>query len=102
MWGEPFELHDDEKTADRIGSLKAMGITNGALVHYGTVGKEGLFVWERPETAATVNSYVNTTFGIVLAIDASSDPSTDWLFLYMNAGHGTVIGWVPAPLITVL
>lgn len=106
MWGEPFDLYEDGNAADRLESLRCQGVTYGALIQYGTSGKEGLFVWERPEASAMVYSALDSTFGMVLAIDVSSDPSTDWLMLYLSAGHGdknsTVIGWVPAPLVTVL
>lgn len=105
MWGEPFELHDEDETIERFERLKGMGLTVGALIRYGssTLGNEGMFLWERPEASARIQSAFVPMTGVVLAVDVDSDPSTDWIMLCLSVTSGTtVIGWAPAELVTTL
>ena len=106
MWGDPFELHDEGASEQRAELLKHEGIVLGALIRYGSTSKEGMFLWDRPEASAMIRSSFTAMFGMILAIDVTSDPSTDWLMLYLSTssseGSMTIIGWAPASLVTVL
>lgn len=99
-WGDPFKDLDEQGDERRRYSIVTRGLVPGTLVTCGRVGGQPIHVWTFPEMAAPSFDAM-PGWGMIIGVDCESDPSMDWLYLWLSTTNGRqVFGWLPTGLVT--
>ena len=117
-WGDPYEkLYKGSSDARRARAVSA-GLTTGALINYGLIGRDGqliststvnpgfVMVWR---TLHDIDSgrpadivYVRPGIGIIMGVDCESDEIDDWVMVLLGGNQNETLCWIPASNLRVL
>jgi hypothetical protein len=102
-WGDLFKDKDLDVNGDieRCQNIVKQNMVPGTMVTIGSDLRPFGYVWTEP-ILTSESHYVRAGVGMIIGVDCLSDPSTDWLMLWLVTRDWQSTCWVPSGVVKVV